>query len=233
MTFNPETLKQSAWLVIFSGLLLSCNYFYQQQGVSAVVIIMVLILFLVALKLLSIHQRSKKQIELVIRALANNDPMFGLAHTDPLADKLAKVREQILNTRLEAEVQGQYLQTLLVHIDIAILVVDGNDNIVHKNPASGRLLGTIGKDVKQLAQLGSLISTTQGSQRATIAWHKGEQLDTLSVHISSCEIQGKLLKLVSIQSIYQALVAKEQQSYKRLTKVFESSSFIHSNNGAF
>ena len=136
MIFNNALLKQTTWLLIFSSLLLACSYFYQQQGVSAVVLILLLTLLLVTIKLLSIHQHSRKQIEQVIRALANNDPMLGLARTDPLADKIAQVREQILNTRLEAEVQAQYLQTLLVHIDIAILVVDSDNNIIHKNTAS-------------------------------------------------------------------------------------------------
>jgi len=219
MIFNSEMFKQISWLIIFSSLLLGCSYVYQQHGMSAVVIIFVLSILLVTIKLLSIHQRSKKQIEQVIRALVNNDPMLGLAHTDPLAKKITQVREQMINTRLEAEVQAQYFQTLLVHIDIAILVVDENSQIIHKNPASEKLLGRLEDNIKPLGQLADLITTTNNSRRATMSWENGEQLDTISVHISSCEIQGKLLKLVSIQSISQALAAKEQQAYKRLTKV--------------
>lgn len=199
--------------------LLTGSYFYQQQGSSAVVVILLLILLLITVKLLSIHTRSKKQIEQVIKALANNDPMLGLPHSDPLATKIAQVREKIFSNRLEAEVQAQYFQTLLVHIDIAILVVNTENMIVHKNPASEKLLGSLGESANSLGQLSDLISTTNNSLRATIHWQKGEQLDTLSVHISNCKIQGKSLKLVSIQSIYQALLAKEQQAYKRLTKV--------------
>ena len=219
MIFNTEVFKQATWLVIFSTLLLSCSYLYQQQGLSAVMLILLLTLLLVTIKLLSIHQRSRKQIEQVIRALANNDPMLGLARKDPLADKIAQVREQIQNTRLEAEVQAQYLQTLLVHIDIAILVVDSDNIIVLKNPASEKLLGRLGNNIQSLGPLTDLITTANKSHRATIPWQNGEQFDTLSVHISNCEIQGKSLKVVSIQSIYQALVAKEQQAYRRLTKV--------------
>jgi nitrogen fixation/metabolism regulation signal transduction histidine kinase len=219
MTFNIEVLKQTTWLIIFSMVLLTGSYFYQQQGSSAVVVILLLILLLITVKLLSIHTRSKKQIEQVIKALANNDPMLGLPHSDPLATKIAQVREKIFNNRLEAEVQAQYFQTLLVHIDIAILVVNTENMIVHKNPASEKLLGSLGESANSLGQLSDLISTTNNSLRATIHWQKGEQLDTLSVHISNCKIQGKSLKLVSIQSIYQALLAKEQQAYKRLTKV--------------
>jgi nitrogen fixation/metabolism regulation signal transduction histidine kinase len=218
MTFNTEVLKQTIWLIIFSVVLLTSSYLYQQQGISAVVLILLMTLLLITVKLLSIHSRSKKQIEQVIKALANNDPMLGLPHSDPLADKITQVREKISSNRLEAEIQAQYFQTLLIHIDIAILVVDIDNNIVHKNPASEKLLGTLEENINELGQLRDLI-TTSSNLRATITWQKGEQLDTLSVHISNCKIQGKSLKLVSFQSIYQALLAKEQQAYKRLTKV--------------
>jgi two-component system nitrogen regulation sensor histidine kinase NtrY len=219
MTFNIEVLKQTTWLIIFSMVLLTSGYLYQQQGMSAVVVILLFTLLFISTKLLSIHTRSKKQIEMVFKALANNDPMLGLPHSDPLADKVAQVRDKIFSNRLEAEVQSQYFQTLLVHIDIAILVIDTDNNIVHKNPASEKLLGTLSDNINALGQLKDLITATNNSLHATIAWQKGEQVDTLSVHISHCKIQGKSLKLVSIQSIYQALLAKEQQAYKRLTKV--------------
>jgi len=210
---------QVSWLIAFSLLLLSCQYLYLQQGLSAVVNILILTAFLTAIKLLSFHQKSKNQIIQVINALANNDPTLGLMHSDPLSEKLSQLREQIQHSRLEAEVQAQYLQTLLIHLDISILVVDDNDNILHKNPASERLLGHLTDSIIPLAKLGELISQTNTSQRITLSWQHDEHSDTLSVHISCCEIQGKSLKVVSIQSIYQALIAKEQQAYKQLTRV--------------
>jgi nitrogen fixation/metabolism regulation signal transduction histidine kinase len=156
----------------------------------------------------------------VINALANNDPTLGLARSDPLSEKLAQLREQIQHSRLDAEVQAQYLQALLIHLDIAILVIDDKDDILHKNPASERLLGHLTNNISSLNKLGELISQTKTSQRATMSFQKSEHSDdTLSVHISCCEIQGKSLKVVSIQSIYQALIAKEQQAYKQLTRV--------------
>ena len=86
-----------------------------------------------------IYTRSKKQLELMIKALANNDPMLGLPHSDPLANKISKVRDKIFSNRLEAEVQAQYFQTLLVHIDIAILVVDIDNNIGIHNVSNNNM----------------------------------------------------------------------------------------------
>jgi nitrogen fixation/metabolism regulation signal transduction histidine kinase len=219
MSFNKEIFKQVSWLVLFSLLLLSGQYLFLKDGLSAVVIILLLTLLFSAIKLLGFHQRSKNQIIQVINALANNDPTLGLTQSDPLSEKLAQLRDQIQHNRLEAEIQAQYLQALLIHLDIAILVVDGNNNILHKNPASERLLGHLTNNTGSLGKLGELIGDTMSSQRVTLSWQHGEHSDTLSVHISCCEIQGKSLKVVSIQSIYQALIAKEQQAYKQLTRV--------------
>jgi len=219
MSFSRELIAQASKLIVFSLLLLSCQYFYLQQSFSAVVIILMIATFIMAIKLLSFHQQSKNQVIQVINALANNDPSLGLTHSDPLSKKLAQLRDQIQHSRLEAEVQAQYLQTLLIHLDISILVVDDNDNILHKNPASERLLGHLTGTISPLAKLGDLISQANTSQRVTLSWQNDEHLDTLSVHISCCDIQGKSLKVVSIQSIYHALIAKEQQAYKQLTRV--------------
>lgn len=231
MTFNTELFKQISGLILFSLLLLGCHSVYLHQGLSAVFVILVVMLLLVAVKLLGIHQRNQQQIEQVISALANNDPTLGLPRSSFLYDKVVQVQHQIQNNRVEAEVQAQYLQTLLVHLDISILVVDKDNKVVMKNPASEQLLGQLptkigealdertGEKNNSLGQLGELITTSDKSLRATIPWQQGEHLDTLRVHISCCDIQGEALKLVSIQSIYQVLVAKEQQAYKQLTRV--------------
>ena len=220
MNFNKEQIKQLCWLIVFSLLLLSSQFLYLQHGFSAVGIILLIATIFSAITLLGFHQKSKNQIVQVINALANNDPTLGLARSDPLSKKLAQLRDQIQHSRLDAEVQAQYLQALLIHLDISILVVDDEDNILHKNPASERLLGHLTNNISSLDKLGELISQTKTSQRATISFQQNEHAnDTLSVHISCCEIQGKSLKVVSIQSIYQALIAKEQQAYKQLTRV--------------
>lgn len=219
MNFKKAAIAQLCWLMLFSTLLIGGQFAYLHYGFSAVVTILILGIILVAIKLLGFHQQSQKQLFRVINALANNDPTLGLPRSDPLSEKLVLLRDQIQHNRIEAEVQAQYLQALLIHLDISILVVDGQNKILHKNPASEKLLGHLTDSVRPLAKLGQLISDTKVSQRATLSWQHGEHSDTLSVHISCCEIQGKSLKVVSIQSIYQALIAKEQKAYKQLTKV--------------
>ncbi|NQY34276.1 MAG: PAS domain-containing protein [Alteromonadaceae bacterium] len=219
MIYNRQVIKKTCWLLLYSLVLLGCAYLYQLRGLSAVLMPCLLLLIYVTIKLVNLHRRSEMQVEQVIKALANNDPTLGLTLRSSLANKLEQIRVQIQQTRLDAQIQTQYLETLMIHLDVSILVVDEQGKILRHNPASEQLLGRFDDDIMKLGQLGQFISENNKNRRATLPWQHGEIPDTLSVHVSCCQIQGQTLKLVSIQSIYQALVAKEQQAYKRLTRV--------------
>jgi two-component system nitrogen regulation sensor histidine kinase NtrY len=136
MNTGLNLIKQLAWLGLLSALLLGAAYLFQQQGMSAVLLTLLLALCFVVVRLLSVHSMSKKRIEQVIRVLANNDPTLGLSPSDPLPAKLEQVRAQMQNSRLETQLKAQYFQTLLIHLDIAILVIDDEGQITQKNPAS-------------------------------------------------------------------------------------------------
>ncbi|QQX80486.1 GHKL domain-containing protein [Shewanella sp. KX20019] len=168
-----------------------------------------------------IAQFSKQQLQIsqVLSAIANGDTSLGLPSRHPLHAKFINVTSQLKHSQIEAQTQAHYLQTLLIHLDIAIIVVSESGDISQKNPASERLLGSLPGNVAQLSHLGECIHRAIKDEKLVISWQKGEHQDRLSVQITCVSIDGKALKLVSIQSIYLALQAKEQQAYKKLTKV--------------
>jgi two-component system nitrogen regulation sensor histidine kinase NtrY len=224
MKFNKHFIQKyglshAVWLLLYSGMLLLCAYLYQRQGNTAVLIASLLIFIYSLIKLNNIQHAANKQIEQLLKALANNDPTLGLPQQSALNLQFEQVREKIQQNRIEHQAQSQYLETLMIHLDVSILVIDENSQVIQHNPASERLLGNIKTDLNGLGALGMFIQTSTESCRATLPFQLNGQPDTLSVHISCCKIQGKVLKLVSLQSIYQALVTKEQQAYKRLTRV--------------
>lgn len=219
MNFNLARHKQLIWLCTLAVVALFIGAEYQSNGITAIVIIALLTLICIVAKVLNLQQQTDNELAQIFKALANNDPTLGLPQSSPWAAKIAQVRQQVQDSRIEAETQAQFLQSLLLHLDQAILVINENNDVVDKNPACARLLGRQIDNLAQLDLLGELISSTNKSHRATVSWQIAERQDTLSVHISCCDIQGKTLKLVSIQSIYQALMIKEQQAYKQLTKV--------------
>ncbi|MGB0893830.1 MAG: sensor histidine kinase [Parashewanella sp.] len=218
MSFNPA-LKQTARLVLFSFSLLSLVYLWSQQGISAIVIVLLLVNTVLGCALINPLQKQQTQLRNLLNAIVNGDPTLGLPASHPLRQQMVQVNNSLKYSRQQAEQQSHYLQTLMVHLEQAILVVDEAGNIIQKNPASERLLGQLPENVSQLQQLGDCITQTRQQQKFTIPWKKGEHNDTLSVQVNCVNINNQSLKLVSIQSIHLALQAKEQHAYKKLTKV--------------
>jgi len=206
-------------LSLFSILLLLSGYSWQQYGFSAVFLVTGLLVIFASYLLYQQLSQQQQTTKNIIRALANGDVTLGLPIHHPLRSQFDQVREQMKSSRFAEQKQMQFLQALLLHLEHAILVINDTGEIIQSNPASERLLGKLPKNIKQHPQLSSLLNDMQDQQKSTLEWHYGEQSDVLSVHLSQAIIQDKQLKIISIQSIYNALQAKEQQAYKRLTKV--------------
>jgi len=206
-------------LSLFSVLLLLSGYSWQQYGLSAVFLVTGLLVVFASYLLYQQIAQQQQTTKNIIRALANGDVTLGLPLHHELRSQFDQVKEQMKSSRFAEQKQMQFLQALLLHLDHAILVIDDRGDIIQSNPASERLLGKLPKNINQHIQLESLLTDMQDQKKSTLEWHYGEQSDVLSVHLSQAIIQDKQLKIISIQSIYTALQAKEQQAYKRLTKV--------------
>ena len=195
------------------------TYLYIQDGLSATWVLLAFIATSFITALFALFRKHNKQLGYVIKALANGDSTLGLSPHDPMRQHFENVKKQIQSARFNAEQQTQFLQALLVHIDLAVLVCDASGTVIESNPAAAKLLGLQVDHLSQLNTLGSLILNTEKSLRSTAQWQQGEQQDTLSIQVSVAQIQGKIRKVITLHSIREALLMKEQQAYKRLTQV--------------
>ncbi len=225
MAFNQWSIKQDfiffIWLGLFACLLLLTYSVVISEQKSATGLLLILVTCLVAFKLVRSHMSSKQRLKTVLKALANDDPTLGLSSQDPLIDEFNRVRKQLHRSRQEIQAQHQFLQTLLVQMDSGILVLDQSNHLLHKNPALERLLGILPGQIEHpdWGQLGEFILSSEDSSRCVLPWLQGAHKDILSIRISCFNIQSQPMRIISVQSIYQALQAKEQQAYKKLTKV--------------
>ena len=195
------------------------TYLYIQYGFSATWVLLFLIVASIIVYIFSLFQKYNKRLNHVIKALANGDNTLGLGIGDPMRQHLEKVKEQMQLARFNAEQQAQFLQALLVHIDLAVLVCDAQGKVIESNPAVAKLLGISANHLSQLKHIGALVLATNKSLRSSAPWQQGEQQDTLSIQVSVAEIQGQIRKVITLHSIHDALLHKEQQAYKRLTQV--------------
>jgi nitrogen fixation/metabolism regulation signal transduction histidine kinase len=211
-------------LLLFNIIALICvsallSYVLQKHGFSATTLLIMLVATALITHIFTLFKRQQKQAEMVIRALANGDSTLGLGQQHPMLKQFEQVKTQMQTARFNAEQQAQFLQALLIHVDLAVMVCDDNGEVIESNPAVSKLLGKSFRHLHELGAVGELILNASHNLRSTSYWQNGEQHDTLSIQLSIAEIQGKVRRVVSLQSIHDQLQLKEQQAYKRLTKV--------------
>jgi len=211
-------------LLLFNIIALICvsallSYVLQKHGFSATTLLIMLVATALITHIFTLFKRQQKQAEMVIRALANGDSTLGLGQQHPMLKQFEQVKTQMQTARFNAEQQAQFLQALLIHVDLAVMVCDDNGKVIESNPAVSKLLGKSFQNLHELGAVGELILNAEHNIRSTTYWQNGEQHDTLSIQLSIAEIQGKVRRVVSLQSIHDQLQLKEQQAYKRLTKV--------------
>ncbi|MEI5640020.1 MULTISPECIES: sensor histidine kinase [unclassified Pseudoalteromonas] len=203
-------------LITVSGL---SQYLYIQDGFSATWLLLTLLAMAFIAALYLQFNKQNKHMTFVLKSLANGDSSLGLSQHHPMRQHLEEIKTRFQSARLTAEQQAHFLQTLLVHIDLAVLVFDSDGNVIESNPAVARLLGKTINHSEELENIAPLVKACDNRLKTIANWQYGEQQDNLSIQITSAQIQGQIRKIVTLQSIRDALQNKEQQAYKRLTKV--------------
>ena len=215
--------RPSLLLVINLVALLACifllTWIYNTIGMSSTFLLVFIISISLTASLLTCFKRQDQQLIQVVKALANGDNTLGFSHNHPMRQHFEEVKQQMQSARFAAERQSEFLKALLVHVDLAVIVFDVEGNIIESNPAVAKLLGKSVGHLNDLSHIGTIILAAQKSLQSTVQWKHGEQEDTLTLQVSIAEIQGKELKIVTLQSIHELLLNKEQQAYKRLTHV--------------
>lgn len=225
MTFRMSTLNKHSHLLLgiylvsllASVVLLICVYL--TKGLSATSLLMLIISLSFSVSIFSLFNRQDKQVIQVIKALANGDSTLGFSPNHPMREYFDEVKQQMQTARLNSEQQSEFFKTLLVHISLAVIVCDSKGKIIESNPAVARLLGKSIKHLDDLSDIGTMILSTNKPLHSTVQWQHGEQQDTLTLQVSLADIQGQERKIVTLQSIHELLLNKEQQAYKRLTQV--------------
>lgn len=206
-------------LALIIGCVIVLTQLYINSGFSSVwgTILLLCIIFVVTL--MSIVSLQFKQLIQLIRALANGDSSMGVSQNHPMYEYHDQVRQQMQQAKFDAEHKTEFLKTLLVHIDLALIVCDNQGKVIESNPGVARLIGKSIKQINELEHIGDLVLSTQQNLRSTVQWRHGEAIDTLTMQLSIAHIQGKEYKIITLQSIHGMLLSKEQQAYKRLTQV--------------
>ena len=144
----------------------------------------------------------------------------------PMKEAFAKVMDTFQKTRAEKEAQYRYLQTVVQHIGIGILVFKSGGQIDMMNRAARKLLGIPSlKNLDVLKKVSTSLPDTirhiQPGEKTHIQFRHKESGDliTLSILTARFIIQNEIYTLVSLQNIQSELDAKELDAWQNLIRV--------------
>ncbi|MCK7558867.1 PAS domain-containing protein [Chitinophaga sedimenti] len=121
----------------------------------------------------------------------------------------------------QKEASLKYIDTIIQHISVGILSFDNDGKIELINPAAFRLLGIYRlRYIDELKhthpELPELMMYLEAGHKSLFATQNGQQL---SINAASVRLQGRLVKLISIQNIHAELQRKELEAWQNLTKI--------------
>lgn len=138
-----------------------------------------------------------------------------------LNQQFNEVLEAFRQTRAEREANLKYIDTIIQHISIGILSFDSDGKIELINPAAFRIMGIYRlrylDELKNAhPHLAELLRDLPAGNKTLYATQNGQQLSILAATV---RLQGRFVKLISLQNIHSELQQKELEAWQNLTKI--------------
>lgn len=143
---------------------------------------------------------------------------------DSLKNSFTEVINAFRKTRSEKEEQARYLQTVVKHIGIGLIVFQPNGEVELINKAAKKLLGINQlKNIKSLRSLSkNLVKTLlalKPREKATVKVEIDNEFLQLSLYGTEFKLGGNKYSLVSLQNIQSELEETEIEAWQKLIRV--------------
>lgn len=203
---------------------------HQLNGAMRLFLLAVL-LFVVLWQCFRLHYfltRVNRKLTLFLQSIHYSDFSIRFSADNKLGDSFRDLNQQFnqvleafREARAEKEANLKYIDTIVQQISVGVLSFDSSGEIGLINPAAYNLLG-----IYRLKNLSELEQTHQGL--AALLWRLSSGSRSLyplsdnlqlSVSATGIRLQGKLIKLVSLQNIHAELQDKELQAWQNLARI--------------
>jgi len=137
---------------------------------------------------------------------------------------MAALMDTLRRTRSEKEEHAQYLQTVVQHVGIGLLVLQPGGEVELINAAAKLLLRVSSlKTIEALrARSPELVETIlrlPAREKAFVKIEDDKESLTLALHAAEFRLRGRDFKLVSIHNIQRELEEKEMEAWQKLIRV--------------
>ncbi len=216
-------------IIIVASVILLNSIIRNNEFVISSIILIVLIILQIA-SLVKYVERTNKRLTSFLESIRHSDFVstfsdHGLGKSfDDLNNAFNEVINEFKKTRAAKEEHFNYLQTVVQHISIGIIVFQQNGKVDIFNNAAKRLLGLSGiRLISELESvdknLASTLKTMKAGDRNLVKVFVENELLQLSIRATEFKMRGDDFVLVSLQNIHSELEAKEMDSWQKLIRV--------------
>jgi len=203
-----------------------------RTGLSAVPVFVAGLLLVQIVALLRIIERPRKDLIRFFQAIEYSDfsETFSVSPQDKSLEPMRAAFERVIGAfqkaRMEKEANFRYLQTVVQHVGIGILVFKPDGQIDLVNQSVKKILGmTQLRRIDQLSRLDpnlpQILKRLESGERTQVQVLDpvSEGTVTLTLHATHFILQNEPLTLISIQNIQSELEEKELEAWQNLIRV--------------
>ncbi len=216
-------------LLIVASAILLINIIRKPEFVISSIILAIAIIFQIV-ALVRYVERTNRKLTTFLESIRHSDFVssfsdHGLGKSfDELNISFNEVINEFKKTRAAKEEHFNYLQTVVQHVSIGIIVFEKNGKVDMFNNAVKSLLKINNirfiSDLKQIdTNLAELMENIKAGSREVIKVFVDDELLQLSIRATEFRMRQKDYVLVSLQNIHSELEAKEMDSWQKLIRV--------------
>ena len=230
MSFKNFRLNVIGRIVLIMISVAVLLYFLSKQEFVITSIILILLIILQIGGLVSYVERTNRKLTVFLDAIRHSDfsSSFsdqGLGKSfDELNQAFNEVIREFQKTRATKEEHYNYLQTVVQHISIAILVFTKDGSVNMLNNAFKRMMRVsnlryIHELDKLDTNLSEVLQNIKAGDSELLRVFIDNELMQLSVRATEFRMQSEDFVMVSLQNIHTELEAKEMDSWQKLIRV--------------
>ena len=185
---------------------------------------LVLAFLVLILRLIQKPESALKNFLMEIKHGEFKNTYISKPHKDDLSFAFGQIMDVYRNLRIQKETNYLYLQTVVEHVDTALLCMDEHENIVLSNRAAHDLfnrskLNDLSVIEKNDSDLAGLCRSLKQQNKALYKYTSGGVQHNLSIRMVEFKLGELPYKLISFQDIKTELEEQELDSWKKLVKV--------------
>jgi two-component system, NtrC family, nitrogen regulation sensor histidine kinase NtrY len=199
------------------------GYYYTLTG-------MIFLIVLQTWMLLNHVNKTNTDLEKFFSSVQNNDSSVRFSENTrnnsfrKLHDRMNGLNTIIQSVKIENEKTGQFLQTVVDHVDLGLLSFDMNGRIEIYNRAAKRYLkiqqpGQVSAFKAMDNEMFQIINSIRSGQEILHKMIINNNLQSILVKAIELKFESSTIKLVSFQDITNELDKKELDSWQRLIRV--------------